>query len=64
MAVVISGTTGIDAGSLPVSNCGNTEVEGNLNLSGTGASVDFVVNNTAFGAYDTVKLSGKSWSAR
>ena len=36
MSVTISGTTGIDAGSLPVNNCGNTEVEGNLNLSGVG----------------------------
>ena len=39
MAIVLSGTTGIDAGSLPVSNCGNTEVEGNLNLSGVGARI-------------------------
>lgn len=54
MSIVISGTTGIDAGSLPVSNCGNTEVEGNLNLSGTGARItgDFsnatVSNRVAF----------------
>ena len=27
MGIVISGTTGIDAGHLPVSNCGNTEVD-------------------------------------
>ena len=39
MAIVLSGTTGIDAGSLPVNNCGNTEVEGNLNLSGTGTRI-------------------------
>lgn len=41
MAIVLSGTTGIDAGSLPVSNCGSTEIEGNLNLSGR------IVSNTA-----------------
>ena len=39
MAIVLSGTTGIDAGSLPVNNCGNTEVEGNLNLSGVGTRI-------------------------
>lgn len=35
MAIVINGQTGIDAGHLPISNAGNTEVEGTL----TGADV-------------------------
>lgn len=48
MAIVISGTTGIDAGSLPVSNCGNTEVEGNLNLSGVGARITGDFSNATF----------------
>lgn len=33
--MLISGTTGIDLTGLPINNSGNTEVEGNLNLSGT-----------------------------
>lgn len=49
MSIVISGTTGIDAGSLPVSNCGNTEVEGNLNLSGTGARITGDFSNAILG---------------
>lgn len=63
MSIVISGTTGIDAGSLPVSNCGNTEVEGNLNLSGVGARItgDFS-NATASNrvAFQTSTLNEKS----
>lgn len=35
MAIVINGQTGIDAGHLPISNAGNTEIEGTL----TGADV-------------------------
>lgn len=61
MAIVLSGTTGIDAGSLPVSNCGNTEVEGNLNLSGVGTRItgDFS-NATASNrvAFQTSTLNG------
>lgn len=30
MAIVINGQTGIDAGHLPISNAGNTEVKGTL----------------------------------
>lgn len=48
MSIIISGTTGIDAGSLPVNNCGNTEVEGNLNLSGTGARITGDFSNATF----------------
>ena len=63
MSIVISGTTGIDAGSLPVSNCGNTEVEGNLNLSGVGTRItgDFS-NATASNrvAFQTSTLNEKS----
>jgi hypothetical protein len=35
----ISGTTGIDLSGLPINNSGNAEVEGNLNLSGTGKRI-------------------------
>lgn len=48
MAIVLSGTTGIDAGSLPVSNCGNTEVEGNLNLSGIGTRITGDFSNATY----------------
>lgn len=34
MAIVINGQTGIDAGHLPISNAGNTEVEGTLTTQG------------------------------
>ena len=37
--MLISGTTGIDLTGLPINNSGNTEVEGNLNLSGTGTRI-------------------------
>ena len=35
----ISGTTGIDLSGLPINNSGNTEVEGNLNITGTGKRI-------------------------
>lgn len=38
MAVVINGQTGIDAGHLPISNAGNTEVEGILTTQGQNVS--------------------------
>lgn len=37
--MLISGTTGIDLTGLPINNSGNTEVEGNLNLSGVGKRI-------------------------
>lgn len=52
--MLISGTTGIDLTGLPINNSGNTEVEGNLNLSGVGKRItcDFSnateSNKTAF----------------
>lgn len=38
MAIVINGQTGIDAGHLPISNAGNTEVEGTLTAQGQNVS--------------------------
>lgn len=37
--MLISGTTVIDLTGLPINNSGNTEVEGNLNLSGVGKRI-------------------------
>lgn len=38
MGIVINGQTGIDAGHLPISNAGNTEVEGTLTAQGQNVS--------------------------
>ena len=41
MGIVINGQTGIDVGHLPISNAGNTEVEGTL--TGADATVSWVM---------------------
>ena len=62
MAIVISGTTGIDAGSLPVSNCGNTEVEGNLGV-GTNSPWSKLHTNSGSEATGVVVQSTTSGSS-
>lgn len=44
MAIVINGQTGIDAGHLPISNAGNTEIEGTL--TGANATVNSITANS------------------
>ena len=44
MAIVINGQTGIDAGHLPISNAGNTEVEGTF--TGADATVNSITANS------------------
>lgn len=46
MAIVINGQTGIDAGHLPISNAGNTEVEGTF--TGVNATVNSVTAGSIF----------------
>ena len=54
MSILISGTTGIDAGGLPINNSGNAEVEGTLIVGG---NVGIGVTPSAWSSvYDSIEL--------